>query len=537
MDSIQQYLASQPAVTLFVIMAVGLLVGHIKLAGFSLGPSGVLFVALAFGHFQIILPQVLTGLGTVLFVYAVGLQAGPRFVSAFRRRGITLASITLITLIGTALAAVLVAYPLGIKPALVSGLFAGALTSTPGLAASLETLQTPDVSVGYGIAYPFGILGIVVFAQLLPRWLDLDLKASAAELEASQKPPRVTSAWFRVINAQLAGLTVREIGDALPQGVVLCRISNEGTIRAALHDVNLDSNTLVRATGTVDQLRRLEFLLGPRSDDYEEPRSTITSRDLVVTEQAVTGQTLHEMRFNQRYGVNISRLWRDEFEVVPDKNTRLEYGDIIRIVGDVHDCERIGPLVGHSERRIQETRFLPFSLGIVLGVIIGAIPMTLPGGTTAKLGMAGGPLFAGLVLGHLGHLGSMSFRVPFAAKFFIREAGLMMFLAGAGTSAGQDFVSVVAREGITLFLAGAVMTVVPLLIAFPLAHYVFRLDILTALGGICGAMTSTPGLGAVCEAADSESPALAYATVYPIALIAVTILAPLLPTIIEQWGR
>ena len=530
------FLQGNVIVSLFLIIALGTLIGNFSIRGVSLGASGVLFVALVFGHFGIQIPGAITTLGVTLFVYAVGLQAGPRFFKAFKSRGIAFAMLAIVTLLSGFAATIAMEMIFHFGAALSTGLYTGSLTTTPGLAAALEALKDPNVSVGYGVAYPFGVVGVVLFVQLVPRFLKIDLKKEAKEIERKSKGPGVGVVWLEMKNPQLDNKTIDEVSSAHLTTTAISRITKLGHTIPARSDAVLQLGDRVRAIGTQENLKKLEMLIGPRIENVDEPPSNIVSHTLVVSEDAVAGKRLDDLHVRERFGIVLTRLWRDDIEIVPTGSSTLEFGDTIRIVGDAADCERFIPLVGHQERRLQETRFLPLSLGLAVGVAIGLLPLPFPGELKVSLGMAGGPLFAALIVGHFGRIGPLSFRMPLAAKIFIREMGLIFFLAGAGTKAGANFVEVLMSQGFQLFVAGIVIAAVPLAASYCFARWVLKLDILSTLGAICGGMTSTPGLGVASNAADSDVPAVAYATVYPVALILVTILAQILGLVLKAMA-
>jgi putative transport protein len=518
------------------MLALGFLLGEIKVKGISLGASGVFFLALLFGHFKIEVPKEIGIFGVVLFVYAIGLGAGPRFFKTFRKRGISFAILAMSTLLAGAVATIIAELIFGFGPALSCGLFTGALTSTPGLASALDTLKDPGVSVGYGIAYPFGVVGVVLFVQLIPRLLRIDIKAEAKRESLRKQAPSLSKIWIEIKNPLLHGKTISEFNAGHFLDIAISRITKMEHTIPAINDAVLQLGDRLRVIGTEDNLKMAEMVVGPRIKDIVEPPSNIASRTLIVTEDKVAGKTLAQLEITERYEVVVTRLWRDELEFVPHGETTLEVGDTVRIVGEADDCDRFVPLVGHQERKLNETRFLPVLLGLMLGAYVGVFPLQLPGGISIKLGMAGGPLFVALIIGHFGRLGRMRFRLPLAANYFIRELGLILFLASAGTSAGTHFMEVVRNNGASLFLAGALITLVPLSTSYLIARKFFKLDILTTLGIICGGMTSTPGLGVVNDVSDSQTPAVAYATVYPVALILVTVLAQMLALLLKSMG-
>ncbi len=539
MDSIQQFLANPDNVipVLFALIALGVLLGRIEWKGVSLGTSGVLFVAILFGHFGARMPGFVTEIGVALFVYAVGLQAGPRFFKTFRSQGLSFAALAFVTLLSGLLVTLAVEAFFDFGAGLSTGLYTGSMTTTPGLAAALEAVDEPSwpeqVSVGYGIAYPFGVAGVVLFVQLFPRLMRMDLKKIAREERHRGDSARPVGRWFELRNPQLAGQTIEDFSQQHIATASITRVERRGGRTEVAHDaLRLELGDKLRIVSTPEDQRVLETVIGPVVEQKQEPRQTqsdIVSRDVFVTEDAMAGIRLDEMHVREDHGVIIARLWREELEFIPQGNTRLMVGDLVRIVGRSEDCDRFQKLLGNAEKRLQETNFLPLAAGLALGILAGRVPIPVPGTEVSfKLGLAGGPLFLALLAGHFGRVGRINIRMPVAAKIFIRELGLMFFLAGAGTRAGASFASVLQEQGISLFLAGALITIAPMAASWFFARLVMRLEILPTLGAICGGMTSTPALGALSTASDSETPALAYATVYPVALIVVTVLAQLL---------
>lgn len=532
MDNLTSILNQQPLLALAIMIVLGKLLGAIRLDGFALGTSGILFVAMALGHFGVRLPTVLGELGVVLFVYAVGLQAGPHFLNTVRQRGLSFLWLAILTLSFAWIASFLMATWLGTDSALATGIYSGALTSTPGLAASLQALDDPNVSVGFGVAYPIGVIGVILFVQIVPRLMRLDWDQEIARADASEQRPVIGRGWIHITNPQIDGKTIQDVEAMHMTEAVISRVIDKYVVMSPHAMTHLCTGQHVRVVGTETDLQRMELLLGPRVTDFEEPRSAITSATLVVTENKICGQTLEGMQFRERYGLTVARIWRDDFEFVPSAKTTLEFGDEIRVVGDVADCERITAVIGHKAERLNETRFLPLGIGLLVGILLSRLSIPLPDGNSLALGLAGGPLVAGLVAGHFGRIGHVNFRMPVAARMFINELGLVLFLGSAGVRAGETFWQVMQTEGTALLVSAIVVTLVPLLSSFLLARYAFQWDALNSLGAMCGAMTSTPGLGTVTKLTDNAAPSTAYVAVYPMALLAISILAPLLGTVL-----
>jgi putative transport protein len=528
---------------LFLVIAAGLLLGRVEYRGVSLGSSGVLFVALLAGHLGATLPGFVSQVGVVLFVYAVGLMAGPRFFKTFRRNGASFGMLALVTLAAALLTAIILEYVFRFGSGLMTGLYTGALTTTPGLASAMEAVDDPTgdwarrVSVGYGIAYPLGVAGVVVFIQVFPRLLRLDLRALARQEGERGKATEPAGYWFQLANPQLVGMTLGAFGDKHIAEAVISRVERaDGTVLVGESSVVFASGDKVRVICRPHEAEVMETVIGPRLERKGPPKPSegpVQSRDVFITEDRFDGKSLRQLQVTETYGVVLARLWREEMEFVPQGNTRLALGDLVRIVGTPENCERFIRAAGNADRKLQQTNFLPLCAGLVLGVLLGRQNFAIPGTDFSfSLGLAGGPLFVALIAGHYGRIGTLSIRMPVASKIFVRELGLLFFLAAAGVVAGAGFWEIIRTQGLGLLLAGAALTVVPMVAAWIVARRVLRLDVLASLGAICGGMTSTPALGALTAAADSESPALAYASTYPVALITVTIFSQLLGRIL-----
>ncbi|MBE6976424.1 MAG: permease [Ruminococcaceae bacterium] len=365
---------------IFCVAALGYLLGSISIKGLSLGTSGILLVALVFGHFGLTVPAVVKNIGLISFVTAVGFIAGPGFFRGFKKQAVSYILLGVAIILVGALTCAGVILLAKIPVDLSVGMMSGALTSTPGLAAAIEATGSDAASTGYGIAYPFGVVGVVLFVQLIPKLLKIDMEKERKRLAQA---------------------------------------------------------SAVKAEGST--------------------------------------------------------------------------------------------LAAKSYKYLDEFGLLAFAVAAILGVLIGKVTIPLPGGATFSLGTSGGPLLAGLVMGHFAHVGPVAIDVPKKTLNVVRELGLALFLMGAGTEAGQGFLAILGQYGVTLFLLGAVMTIVPMIVGYILAVKVFKIDVLSALGSICGGMTSTPALGTLMQVTRTEAVAVAYAATYPLALIMVVLCCQFLP--------
>ncbi len=519
--------STREILALCAVIGLGLAVGKLTWRGISLGTSGVLFVALAAGHFGLRVPPTAGVLGIVLFVYCLGLGAGPSFLRMVFQQGKALAAMAVAMIVAAGAVAWLVARGLGLSADLASGLFAGALTSTPALAAASERLPADsDVAVGFGIAYPFGVVGVILFVQLAPQLLARLPGRSTAGESAEGSP--ITRMLVQIANPNVTGKPLRDVGVLSRANCQVSRVLVEGRLQPIPPAFQLELGQRVLVVGAQDRLADVVEVLGERCEiinhvlDVEQQR-----RRIVVTARDLIGQSLRELHLRSRFGVTITRITRQDIEFVPSPEERIQFGDILIAVGESAGLDRFVAYAGHRERTADETDLISLSAGLMLGVVVGRVELAF-GGEAISLGLAGGPLLVGLVLGHLGHVGPIAVHMPRAARLLLGEIGLTLFLAQAGSQAGGNFIPVLSEHGLSLGLGALVIVAVPLIVGSVVARCVLHLGILETLGGICGAMTSTPGLGAVTSAVDSSRPATSYATVYPLALVLVTLLAPVL---------
>ncbi len=532
---LQTYLSNQFLV-LFLILAVGLGIGQISVRGFSLGPVGVLFTAMVFGHFGYTVPKEVTELGLLLFVYAIGLTVGPSFFRTFRRHGLRFVTIALAVTVGGGLATVLVAYVLKLPYALAAGLYTGALTNTPALAGAIDAVERVSsggsglVTVGYGIAYPLSMVGVVLLIQFLPRLLRVNLRTEEERWEAEKldESPALEARQYRVTNPNCDKRTVSEINPHRLTQANISRVKHGDQVFAATPNTVLHIGDIVMVVGAVEELAKMQIVLGEETHERMDLNSNVLAVDVDVLEASMTGKKLAAMRVWERYTIVITRIRRHGQEISPTGAVTLEMGDRIRVVGDKAAVENFTRLVHGSAQKADETNMLPFLIGLFLGILVGSIVIPLPNGIVIKLGSAGGAFIVGLLIGHFGGIGPLKLYVPSAARGVLRELGLMLFLAGAGVSAGELFVATLSQYGWSLLAGGALVTIFAVLAGLLLMHFVYRMNLLGTLGTLSGGMTNPPGLAAANSQTASELPTLYYATVYPVALIFKILLAQIL---------
>ena len=513
---------------LFLTVFLGALLGRVSFRGLSLGTSGVIFVALAIGHFGYSVPNSAGLLGLVIFVYCLGISAGPRFFRMFREHASALAIVGATMIVAAVATTWAFAYTVGLPADLAAGIFAGALTSTPALAAAAESLP-PDsqLAVGFGIAYPFGAIGVVLFVQLAPRFLQQKPNEQDAE-ESAVAASKIVRQVIEVANPSVAGKKLNDLSILEKSNCQVSRALIGEHMQPITGNFTLQLGQAVLVVGAEADIDLIVEVLGRKSDHVEYVLDTERQRRrVVVTSDEVVGRSLQDLHFRSRFGVTIERIMRHDVEFVPDPSQKLQFGDALTATGETSGLKKFVASAGHRERSFDETDLISLALGVLLGVLLGRVQFQL-GDDSFSLGMAGGPLLVGLIMGHVGRVGPIVGHFPRAARLLLTEIGLAVFLATAGVKAGGQLLPVLQSHGFGLCIGAILITFVPLIVGIVLTRYAIRLGLLRSLGGICGAMTSTPGLGALTSSTDSNVPITSYATVYPIALILMSLIAPLL---------
>ncbi|WP_240666675.1 aspartate:alanine exchanger family transporter [Longirhabdus pacifica] len=522
-------LLDNPLVLLFVILLAGSIVGQFKIKGIGLGSSGILLVAMIAGHFHYQIPSLVQQLGLSLFIVAVGLQAGPRFFLMMRTKGMLFGIIGLLIVLIGAVTTVVVSKLFYLPPALSLGLMTGAMTSTPGLAAAIEATNDPLASVGYGIAYPFGVLAVVFFVQLLPKVFKInlqeDLHRTSGPIRNETSPEVMT---IEVTDPALEKRTLQELKLDPYHSVVISRVIRGNRNIIALGDTVIVTGDRLVAVGLRSDLDKLAADIGREVPTNFKNADHVKLRRVTVLSEEMVGKNLRELDLRKTYGVTVTRLEHGGIEYNQSPKWRFERGDVLTMVSSEDRLNEVEKLFQRKHHSVVNVHLLSLSFILLIGVLIGMIPIVLPGLGTIKLGVAGGPLFAALIISHFGKLGPIQARYYQPSNQVIRDIGLALFLAGAGTTAGEGLVEVVRQEGLRLIVGGSIITMTPIVVGYYMSRFVFRLSVIHSLGALCGGMTSTPGLGALNQLSSSEEGSITYAAAYPFALIFVAIASQLL---------
>lgn len=535
-DELRAMLAAHPLMLLFLTIGLGYLLSRLEFRGLGLGLAAVLFVGLglgALGGGAFVLPELLGQLGLLLFIYPIGLQAGPSFFRLFRRRGLQLLALAGAA---TGLAAGLcwlMAGLLGLEPAVAAGLFCGGTTNTPALALISERLHgTPAASlpaVGYSIAYPLAVLIPILLLESV-RWLghaDLDSETRRAEAAAGGRQP-ARSINLRLENAAWVGLPLSETPLCAP-GLKLTRVQRGETQILPGSDTRLQLGDLLHVVGERELLLGLEGKIGSSTEEPgpELSRETFDFRRIVLTNRRYVGKRLADTGLEAEYGLVVARLRRGDVDFVPSDDTVLERGDRLRIVAPAGKLPEIGKVLGDSLRALSETDFASLSLGVLLGLLIGELPIPVPGGTL-KLGLAGGCLLVSLLLGRLGRTGPIVWSLPLEVNLTFRQLGLMLFFAAVGLRSGAPFVTALQTQGPQLLAAGALISLASAGTLLLGSLALLRWDWVTAAGTLAGGQTQPAILAFAERIAPSEAAQIAYVAIMPAAMVFKILLAQLL---------
>ncbi len=547
MTQIVEFLAANPIFLLFFIIGLGFLLGNIRLFGFNLGVSAVLFVGIACGAVdpRLNLPEYIYIIGLILFVYTIGLQSGPVFFASFRKRGLRVNVLVVGALLGTAILASFLRKIPGFSVPGLAGLFCGALTNTPALAACVETLKglashVPQAQletlisspvVTYGLAYPFGVFGMIFWMHLAAKVFKVDFAAEEAKRKLEAGGGEILSWTFLVTNPALDGRTVRESLTLFdPPGFVLSRILHDGVTTLVTGETVLHKEDRVVAVGDLKALERARMLFGRVEEEFlEDGLARFVFQRIFVSNKDVIGRRIADLDLQKKFpSTIITRVRRGDIDFVPSAATLLESGDALRIMSRQENVEALRAFLGDSMKATAEADFLSISIGIMLGILVGMIPIPLPNGMVFKLGFAGGPLVVSLILGKIERTGPLAWRIPFNANLALRQIGLVLFLAAIGTKAGQGMTATLHAGGLKFIAAGALLTTFAAGLVLIVGYKVFKLPMSAVIGLLSGMQTQPACLAYANQQAPNEMPNIWYATVYPASMVAKIFLAQIL---------
>jgi putative transport protein len=530
-DVITHFLTEFPVVTLFGVIGIGYLLGQLRIFGFRLGVAGVLFAGLVAGALDpgIALPSIVSSVGLILFIYSIGIQFGPTAVNPFKREGLRDNLFCIAMLLFGAAVAFGVALWRSMPVATLAGLFSGALTNAPALAAAQESLRdtrgaVADAAViAFGIAYPFGVVGVMLSFQAYRSIFRV--QPTRAEV-----PPPIEVRDFVVQNP---GVTGQSLGDVLrlhkDLGFVISRIQHAGATTLATSDSQLALGDVVAIVGHAEALARASHIFGEPADIHiERDRNVLDYRRVFVSSPALVGRRIGDLDIQTQLSATITRLRRGDLDIVPTSDTRLEFGDRVRVLTAPANFNAVSRFFGDSIRGTAETDFASVGIGMALGVIVGLIPVPLPGGAILRLGLAGGPLVVGLILGRLQRTGPISWSIPLSANLTLRQVGLVLFQAGVGTRAGYGFFQTLHTSGFQMIAAGAVITAAVAWASLIVGHRILKQPFERVMGLACAIHTEPASLAFASLVSNSDVPQSSYARVFPVCTVTKIILAQVL---------
>lgn len=544
MQAVIDLLVAQPLLLLFIVSGLGYALGQIKIAGVSLGVAAVLFVGLAFGALspEMEIPVIIVELGLIVFVYTIGLASGPGFFASFKRKGLRDNLFVFGMLIFAAVLTVIAALILDLKATVTAGMYAGSLTNTPALASLLETVRATappsqaellaaEPVIGYSVAYPMGVIGMLIGVYVVQRAFRIDYRAEAQSLrQYGVVELDLVTRTVRVESDHFVGIPLRDMVLSPNHDVIISRVKRGETLSLASGDTVLERDDLVALVGPADELDGLISRIGTLADEQLElDRRAFDFRRIFVSNPDVVGKTLSELHLTDEYGAIVSRVRRGDIDLMAAGDTVLELGDRVRVVARRHDMSRLTELFGDSYKALSEVNLLSLNLGLALGVLVGLIPIPLPGGVTISLGLAGGPLIVGLVLGARRRTGPLVWTLPYSANLTLRQVGLILLLAGIGVRSGYTFfTNFSASGGIQVFVAGAIITMVTAFLTLLIGHKLLKIPFGLLTGVLSGLGTQPATLGFALQQADNELPNIGYALAFPIATITKIVVAQLI---------
>ena len=530
---------------LSLVIAFGIMLGKIKVAGISLGVTWILFVGIVFGHFNLNLNEhllhFLKEFGLILFVYSIGLQVGPGFFSAFKKGGFTLNMLAMIVVFAGVIITLALHFITGIPITTMVGILSGAVTNTPGLGAAqqansdLTGIDAPEIALGYAVAYPLGvvgvILGILLIRKMLVRKEDLEVK----EKDDVNKPYIVA---FQVHNPAIFNMSIKDIAQLSYPKFVISRLWRDGNVSIPTSEKVIKEGDRLLVITSEKNAPALTVLFGEQENtdwnkediDWNAIDSQLVSQRIVVTRPELNGKKLGSLHLRNHYGINISRVYRSGVQLLATAELTLQLGDRLTVIGEAAAVQNVEKVLGNAVKSLKEPNLVAVFVGIVLGLALGAIPIAIPGvSTPVKLGLAGGPIIVGILIGTFGPRMHMVTYTTRSANLMLRALGLSLYLACLGLDAGAHFFDTVFRpEGLLWIAIGCALTVLPVLIMGIIAFRWMKIDFGSVAGMLCGSMANPMALNYVNDTIPGDNPSVSYATVYPLCMFLRVIIAQVL---------
>ena len=524
----------QAVTVISLICAAGLIFGKIRIFGISLGATFVFFAGIAAGHFGLrVNPQMLAvmqNFGLILFIYALGLQVGPGFFASFKKGGLKLNMLALLLVtIGTVMT-LIIHWTTGICLSDMMGLFSGAVTNTPMLGAAQQALLqiepgntegVNNMAMACAVAYPFGLLGTIICVAILNN-VTARRKDSSADGKNSDNT-FITE--YVVTNPEIFGKSIQEIRQGAECQFVISRIWKDGAVIIPTGETIIEENEHLLVISGKQDIDAISMMFGPQENvdwnkkgiDWNSIDNQLISRKILVTKPEINGTKLGDLRLRNSFGINITRVNRAGIDLLPSRSLRLQLGDRVTVVGEARSIENAGRILGNQAKELRTPNLTSVFIGIVAGLLLGSIPFAIPGmSMPVKLGIAGGPIIVGILMGAFGPRFHLATYMSQSANLMLRQLGLTIYLAGLGLSAGAGFIETVwSSQGLIWILISCSLTIVPVLIVGLAASKIFKTEYAKNVGMLCGSMANPIALNYANSTAESDEPAVAYATVYP----------------------
>ena len=532
---------------LSLVIAFGIILAKIKIAGISLGVTWILFVGIVFGHFNLSLDEhllhFLKEFGLILFVYSIGLQVGPGFFSAFKKGGFTLNMLAMTTIFLSVVITIILHFATGVPITTMVGILSGAVTNTPGLGAAqqansdLNGIDAPEIAMGYAVAYPLGVVGAILSLLALKYILNINTTKEEADAEKGLghlQELTVRPVTLVIKNEAINGKAIKDIRPLVNRNFVISRIRyHEGNKETELVNsgtiLHLDDEILI-ISNPID-IEAITVFFGKQVEvEWEQVSKNLISRRILITKPELNGKTLSQLKIRNNFGANITRINRSGVDLVAAPSLQLQMGDRVTVVGSELAVGHAEKVLGNSMKRLNHPNLIPIFIGIALGCILGSIPFMFPGiPQPVKLGLAGGPLIVSILISRFGPQYKMITYTTMSANLMVREIGISLFLACVGLGAGKGFIETVVNEGGYVWIGyGAIITVIPLLITGLIGRYGCKLNYYTLIEVLSGANTNPPALAYSNDLTSCDAPAVGYATVYPLAMFLRVLTAQLL---------
>ena len=547
---------SDIALTVSVFAVVGLWIGNVKIRGVGFGIGGVLFGGIIVGHFvdqagiTLSSPMLhfIQEFGLILFVYTIGIQVGPGFFASLRVSGLKLNLFAILIVVLGGLVTAILHKLFNIPLPVVLGIFSGAVTNTPALGAGQQILRdlglpfdvVDQMGMSYAMAYPFGICGILLTMWLVRLFFRINVEKEVQQFDESSGNghAHLHTINVRVENPNLNNMAIQDVPMLNSDKIICSRLKRDELLMVPAPGTLIQHGDLLHLVGRPEDLHNAQLVIGKEVATSLSTRGTdLKVERVVVTNEKVLGKKIRDLHFKQRYDVVISRLNRAGVELVASSHASLQFGDILNLVGRPQAIDAVANELGNAQQKLQQVQMLPVFIGIGLGVLLGSIPLFIPGFPAAlKLGLAGGPLIMALILGRIGSIGKLYWFMPPSANLALRELGIVLFLAVVGLKSGGDFVDTLLHgEGLSWIAYGIFITAIPLLTVGILARMLAKMNYLTLCGMLAGSMTDPPALAFANNLhATSGAAALSYATVYPLVMF-LRIITPQLLAVLF-WG-